>query len=75
MRISMTRETAESITRALLAATNEIDDSLVLAQLALSESESVEYRRRVAKVLGALYLDVIKWVVQDYPELDPGRQR
>ena len=71
----MTRETAESITRALLAATNEIDDSVVLAQLALPESEYVEYRRRVAKVLGALYLDVIKWVVQDHPELDPGRQR
>jgi hypothetical protein len=70
----MRRETAETITKALMVATKEIDDSLVVARAALSESEYVEYRRRVAAVLGAVYLDVVKWVVQDYPEMDPGRQ-
>jgi hypothetical protein len=51
----MRRETAETITKALMVATKEIDDSLVVAR-------------------GAVYLDVVKWVVQDYPEMDPGRQ-
>jgi hypothetical protein len=33
-----------------------------------------DYRRRTAEVMAAIYLDLIKPIVKDYPDLDPGNE-
>jgi hypothetical protein len=33
-----------------------------------------DYRKRTADVMAAIYLDLIKPVVKDHPDLDPGNE-
>jgi hypothetical protein len=32
-----------------------------------------DYRKRTAEVMASIYLDLVKPIVKDYPDLDPGR--
>ena len=36
--------------------------------------EFEDYRRRTGEVMAAIYLDLIKPIVEFYPDLDPGRE-
>jgi hypothetical protein len=69
----MTRETVEQVMKALLSASKELNEALLVVQTAASESEFVEYRRRAGEIIAAIYLDLMKPIVRSYPDLDPGR--
>jgi len=70
----MTRDAAERITRQLLAATHALNEALTLVQTECPSSFFNQYRRHAGHVLGSIYLDLIKPVVERYPDLDPGRE-
>ena len=67
----MTRSTAEKVVRSLLSAVGEVNDSLLLIQPEVSEEMYREYKRQCAEVMAAIYLDLVKPIVRDYPDLDP----
>jgi len=68
----MTRDTAEQVVRALLSAVREVNDNLFLVQPEVSEAMYREYRKRSGEVMAAIYLDLMKPILKDYPDLDPG---
>jgi len=70
--ITMTRETAEKVVRGLLAATREVNDALFVMQPELPRPLYEQYKTRRADVLAAIYLDLIKPIVAEHPDLDPG---
>jgi len=67
----MTRETAEKVVRGLLTATREVNDALFVVQSELPGPVYEQYKRPSAEVLAAIYLDLIKPVVAEHPDLDP----
>jgi hypothetical protein len=68
----MTRDTAEKVVRALLSAVREVNDTLFLVQPEVSETVYKEYKKRSGEVMAAIYLDLVKPIVKDHPDLDPG---
>ena len=63
----MTRDTADKVVRALLAAVRPVNDNLFLVQPEVSEAMYQEYRTRSGEVMAAIYLDLMKPIVKDYP--------
>ena len=70
----MTRVTAEKVVRALLSAVRDLNDNLFLVQPEVSETMYEEYKKRSGEVMAAIYLDLVKPIVEFYPDLDPGRR-
>lgn len=70
----MTRDTAEKVIQGLLSASGALNMTVRLVQAEASETKFQDYRRRTATVLAAIYIDLIKPIVNLYPDLDPGRE-
>jgi hypothetical protein len=70
----MTRTAAERIVQSLLSATAALNETLKVVQVEAPGLLFDQYRRHAGQVMGAIYLDLIKLIVQDYPDLDPGRE-
>ena len=68
----MTRDTAEKVIQALVSAVGAVNDNLFLVQPEVSEIMYKDYKKRSGEVMAAIYLDLIKPIVKDYPDLDPG---
>jgi hypothetical protein len=68
----MTRDTAAKVIRALVSAIGAVNDNLFLVQPEVSEVMHKEYKKRSGEVMAAVYLDLVKPIVEDYPDLDPG---
>ena len=68
----MTRDTAEKVIQALVSAAGAVNDNLFLVQPEVSEIMYKDYKKHSAEVMAAIYLDLIKPIVKDYPDLDPG---
>jgi hypothetical protein len=49
-----------------------VNDNLLLVQPEVSEAIYQEYRRRSGEAMATIHLDLIKPIVKDYPDLDPG---
>ena len=56
----------------LLSASGTLNETLRLVQADASETVFQDYRKRTAEVLAAIYLDLVKPIIKDYPDLDPG---
>lgn len=70
----MTRAMAEKAIEGLLAATGALNETLRFVQAEMPDSVFQDFRKSTADVMAAIYLDLIKPIVRDYPDLDPGRQ-
>ena len=71
----MTRATAERVVAGLLAASGAVNDTVRVMQAEASGSVFQEYRKRTAEVMATIYLDLIKSIVKDFPDLDPGLEK
>jgi hypothetical protein len=71
----MTRDIAEKLVNALLVATGELNDNLFLVRQQFSEAMYQEYKKRTGQIMADIYLDLIKPIVKEYPDLDPGSGR
>lgn len=70
--MTITRAAATKVIDRLLVATGALDETLRLVQAEVPESQFRRYRKVVAEVMGAIYLDLMRPVVKDYSDLDPG---
>lgn len=69
----MNRDTAEKIVKSLLAASAAVNDNLFLVRSEVSAAAYEEYKKRSGQVMAAIYLDLLKPIVKEYPDLDPAR--
>jgi hypothetical protein len=69
----MTRDAAEKVIRGLLDASAALNETVRLVEAEAPDALE-DYRRRTAEVMAAIYLDLIKPIVKDYPDLDPGNE-
>jgi hypothetical protein len=69
----MTRDAAEKVIRGLLDASAALNETVRLVEDEAPDALE-DYRRRTAEVMAAIYLDLIKPIVKDYPDLDPGNE-
>ena len=69
----MTEATAERVIRGLLAASEALNETVRLVQAEAPDTFD-DYRKRTAEVMAAIYLDLIKPIARDYPDLDPGER-
>jgi len=70
----MTRAAAEKVIQGLLTASGALNDTLRLVKAEVPETEFQAYRKRTGEVMAAIYLDLMKPIVRDYPDLDTGRE-
>lgn len=68
----MTRDAAKRVIDELLGASRALNESVRLLQAEASDSLFRAYRKRAAEVMAAVYLDLVKPIANDYPDLDPG---
>jgi hypothetical protein len=69
----MTKSATEKVVHELTKATAALNEALTIIQTEAPDSVFNHYRRQVAQLMAGVYLDVIKPLVQPYPDLDPGR--
>lgn len=67
----MRKEMAEEIVRELLACSGHLDRSVALLQETLREDEFTQYRSLVGQAMGLLYIEVLRDLFLQYPELEP----
>jgi hypothetical protein len=70
----MSRTVAEQVIERLLAASGALNDAVRLMQADAPDALFQEYRKHTADVMAAIHLDLLKPIVKDYPDLDPGRE-
>jgi len=71
----MTRAAAEKIIQVLLSASGALNDTVGMVQAEAKDAVFQDYRKRAAEVMAAIYLDLVKPIIKDYPDLDPGREQ
>ena len=69
----MTRVTAEKVIQGLLTATAALNETIRLVQTEAPDA-FVEFRKLSGEVMGAIYIDLIKPIVKEYPDLDPAAE-
>jgi hypothetical protein len=69
----MTRDAAEKVIGELIAASEALNESMLVMQAEVPDLFH-DYRKRAAKVMGAIYLDLIRPIVAFHPDLDPGHE-
>jgi len=67
----MTRATAERVIQGLVAASGTLNETVRLVQAEAPDAFQ-DYRKRCAEAIAAIYLELVKPIVKDYPDLDPG---
>lgn len=67
----MRKELAEEITRELLSCSGELDRSVGLLQGLVDEDFFTRYRGLVGQAMGTLYIEILRDLFHQYPELEP----
>jgi hypothetical protein len=67
MRISA----AEVISRELLDCSGKLDQSVAVLAGVLSSEDYQRYRGLVDQIMGSLYLDILREIFEQYPDLEP----
>lgn len=67
----MRRELAEEIVRALLSASGKLDESVAALQGAVDEQTFLRYRGLVGQVMGLVYIEILRDLFRQYPDLEP----
>ncbi len=68
----MTRAVVEKVIQGLLTASGTLNETVRVVQADAPDAVFQDYRKRTADVMAAIYLDLVKPIVKDYPDLDPG---
>lgn len=68
----MNRDLAEELTRDLLACSGKLDRSVAIIQASADPGLFQIYRRSVGQIMGLLYIEILRDVFRQYPDLEPG---
>jgi hypothetical protein len=69
------RDLAEEIVRRLLDCSAKLDQSVASIQGKVDNEFFVRYRALVGQTMGMLYLDILRPIFREYPELEPESMR
>jgi hypothetical protein len=67
----MRKDLAERVVESLLACSGRLDRSVAVLEGSVDQQFYGSYRRRVGQVMGALYIDVLRELFQEHPDLEP----
>jgi hypothetical protein len=67
----MRKDLAERLTRDLLAASGKLDQSVSVLMETADEEFFRRYRRAVGEAMGTIYIEILRDVFRQYPELEP----
>jgi len=67
----MRKDLAEVVTRELLFCSGKLDHSVGLLQGVVGEDFFTRYRGLVGQVMGTLYIEILRDLFRQYPELEP----
>ncbi|MCU6500419.1 hypothetical protein GTP91_02915 [Rugamonas sp. FT82W] len=67
----MKKEIAMEVLSLLATQSKDLNASLIRVRDTCTEEEFDAYRTEVGKILGAMYLDIIKPIHMKYPDLEP----
>jgi hypothetical protein len=67
----MRRSAAEVISRELLDCSAKLDQSVSILAGVLSSEDYQRYRGLVGQIMGSLYLDILREIFEQYPDLEP----
>ncbi|MBK8257174.1 MAG: hypothetical protein IPK82_31440 [Polyangiaceae bacterium] len=71
----MKRHVAEKALAALYDASHKMNATLLLIQQECSEEEFIAYRKGTGLAMGHLYLELIRPILQEHPDLEPEETR
>ena len=67
----MDKELAEETIRDLLSCSGKLDQSVAVLEGAVDEESYIRYRQLVGQIMGLLYIEVLRELFAQYPELEP----
>jgi hypothetical protein len=68
----MERKIAERVAGCLLACSGKLDRSVALTQGRVDQAAYTKYRGFVGQIMGMFYLEVLRGVFEEHPDLEPG---
>ena len=71
----MERAIAEQLIRTLAAINEQLNSATSLTAQIDSKDEQQSLRRAIGTVVQTIYLDLMRPVINQYPDLDPDRRR
>jgi hypothetical protein len=69
----MQRSAAEEVVRHLAQASGRIAETIESIRGNVPDDEFKRYTKVVGDILGAIYLDLLRPICREYPDLDPGK--
>lgn len=67
----MRKDLAEEVTRELLSCSSKLDHSVGLLQGVVDEDFFTRYRGLVGQTMGMLYIEILRELFRQYPDLEP----
>ncbi len=67
----MRKEIAKDIYDALLGCSGKLDRSVALLEGSVEEEFFNSHRRRVGSILGTFYIEILRDIFDQHPELEP----
>lgn len=71
----MKRDYAEEVSRSLLEASGILDRSIARVEGAVGEETFRQYRAIVGQILGIFYIEILRKIYTEYPDLEPDSMR
>lgn len=71
----MERAIAEQLMRTFLAVNEPLNSATLLTAKIESKDEQESLRRAIGNVMQVIYIDLMRPVIRQYPDLDPDRLR
>ena len=67
----MNKQTAEALIKDILACSGRLDQSVGAIQGTVAESDFKQYRAVVGETMGLLYIEILRDLFRQFPELEP----
>lgn len=67
----MRKETAKEVAKELLFCSGKLDQSVTLVRGVVGENFYLQYRALVGQIMGTLYIELLRDIFQQHPELEP----
>lgn len=67
----MDKDLAKRMTEDLLSCSGELDRSVSALQNEVDKNFFHDYRRKVGELMGLFYIEVLRPIYDEYPELEP----
>lgn len=67
----MDKEEARRISEVVLSCSGDLDWSVGVLQHTVGEEFFQDYRRKVGEIMGLLYIEVLRGIFAEHPDLEP----